>query len=118
MKVAELLDREPWLWFTFDIAHALAYSMEEAFRYIECCQGRIANVHVSGASPGAIHHTVHGNANIEQILTKLRDTGYEGPLTLEIEDQTFDHDLCSEEKIAVLSRELAFLREIFPSGDK
>ena len=39
----------------------------------------------------------------------LREAGYEGTLTLEIEDRNFDHDLSLEEKVGLLAREADFI---------
>jgi sugar phosphate isomerase/epimerase len=111
--VLEVLEREPWLSFTLDISHAIARSVGEACRYIEWCHDRIANVHVSSVRGGTLHHPVFGSEDVVVVLRALRDAGYDGPLTLEIEDQNFDHTLCSEEKVAVLIREVEYLHGIF-----
>ena len=47
------------------------------------------------------------------ILRYLLQSGYRGNLTLELEDRNFTHDLTAEEKVLVLSRELAFMRDCF-----
>jgi sugar phosphate isomerase/epimerase len=111
--VHELLLREPWLWFTLDIAHAMAGPEEDVGAYIACCHGRLANVHVSAVADGRMHLPVAGNPRVEGILEILRDTGYDQNLTLELEDLNFGHDLSSEEKVAVLFREIEWLRRIF-----
>jgi sugar phosphate isomerase/epimerase len=110
-EVRELLEREPWLSFTLDVAHALKQSVEEVEAYIEACGDRIANVHVSGAGSGGMHLPVAGNEDIAGIITLLKQKGYEGNLTLEIEDRNFATELCSEEKITLLAGEVAFLRD-------
>jgi sugar phosphate isomerase/epimerase len=46
-----------------------------------------------------------------EILADLWDAGYSGPLTLEIDDLNFPKSLSAEEKIAVLKRDLGFMRE-------
>ena len=109
----ELLDREPWLGFTLDISHALGAGPGEVRRYIELCKDRIVNVHVGRAESGKMHLPIDGDEEIAGILGQLSASGYDGNLTLEIEDQNFSHDLSSEEKILVLSRELAFMRDCF-----
>jgi sugar phosphate isomerase/epimerase len=43
----------------------------------------------------------------------LRDHGYTGPLTLEIEDLNFSRTLTAQEKIAVLAADRAFLEQCF-----
>jgi sugar phosphate isomerase/epimerase len=109
--VRELLDREPWLCFTLDVAHALKQSVDEVEAYIGACGDRIANVHVSGVAPDAIHLPVAGNEDIAGIIAILKQQGYDGNLTLEIEDRNFATDLCSEEKITLLAGEVAFLQD-------
>jgi sugar phosphate isomerase/epimerase len=109
--VRELLNREPWLSFTLDVAHALKRSVEEVEAYIGGCGDRIANVHVSGVTSKAIHLPVAGNGDIAGIIAILKQQGYDGNLTLEIEDRNFAADLCSEEKITLLAGEAAFLQD-------
>jgi sugar phosphate isomerase/epimerase len=58
-----------------------------------------------------MHFPVDGDLPTRKILEQLRDLGYTGPITLEIEDRNFTEDLSSEEKIAILTRERAFIRE-------
>jgi sugar phosphate isomerase/epimerase len=45
------------------------------------------------------------------VLQALDEARYRGPITLEIEDRNFDHDLSSEEKVTLLARDLAFIRK-------
>lgn len=109
--VRELLDREPWLWFTLDVAHALKQSVEEVEAYIATCGDRIANVHVSAVASNAVHLPVAGNEDIAGIISLLKQQHHADNLTLEIEDRNFTADLCSEEKITLLAGEVAFLRD-------
>jgi len=109
----ELLDREHWLWFTLDISHALRAGTEEVRRYIDLCGDRLANVHVGGSADGRMHLPIDGDDGMAGILRYLLQSGYRGNLTLELEDRNFTHDLTAEEKVLVLSRELAFMRDCF-----
>jgi sugar phosphate isomerase/epimerase len=109
--VRELLDREPWLCFTLDVAHAMVVSEEEVRRYIDLCGDRLVNVHMSRANGRAMHFPVYGDEASRRVLGMLDAAGYQGPITLEIEDRNFDHDLSAEEKVTLLARELAFIRE-------
>jgi sugar phosphate isomerase/epimerase len=109
--VAELLEREPWLFFTLDVAHALRRSVDEVEAYITACGNRIANVHVSGAESNAVHLPVTGNEDIAAIISLLKRQGYADTFTLEIEDRNFAAELCSEEKITLLAGEMAFLQD-------
>jgi sugar phosphate isomerase/epimerase len=109
-EVRELLDREPWLSFTLDVSHAMAHSVEEVSRFIGLCGDRLANVHFSRTEGGKTHLPLDGSPRARAVLRALGDAGYRGPLTLEIEDRNFDHDLSLEEKVMLLSREAAFIR--------
>jgi sugar phosphate isomerase/epimerase len=108
--VREVLDREPWLWFTLDVSHALGKSMEEVFSYIELCDDRLATVHIGNADEAIMHLPVSGSPRIAAVLHRLADTGFSGTITLEIEDRNFDHDLSSEEKILFLREQAAYIR--------
>jgi sugar phosphate isomerase/epimerase len=110
-RVRQLLDDEPWLSFTLDTSHALAQSDEEPFRFIELCHDRLANVHLSRKQGKNLHFPLDRDPLMEAILFALRDAGYCGPLTLEIDDLNFPGGLCAEEKIAILARDRAFIRE-------
>ncbi len=107
----ELLDQEPWLWFTLDISHAMGTSIAEVKRYIDLCGDRLANVHVGRAERGRMHLPMARRQDMGDLIRYIGRSGYEGNLTLEIEDLAFTHDLCSEEKVLLLSREVAFMRE-------
>jgi len=109
-EVRELLDREPWLSFTLDISHAMAHSVDEVGRFIEACGDRLANVHLSRSEGGKTHLPLDGSPRGRDVLRALDRAGYGGPLTLEIEDRNFDHDLSLEEKVTLLSREASFIR--------
>ena len=108
---AQLLDDEPWLFFTLDISHALAKSDEEPLRYIELCHDRLANVHLSRKEGKTLHLPLDQSPLMATVMHALKDAGYTGPLTLEIDDLNFPHPLSAEEKIAVLSRDRAFMHE-------
>lgn len=108
--VRDLLDREPWLSFTLDVSHAMARSLETVAAYIELCGDRLAMVHLSLAQDGALHLPVDASPRIAAVLGWLSDAGFDGVISFEIEDRTFDHDLSSEEKVLLLSRQASFVR--------
>lgn len=109
----EVLDREPWLWFTLDISHATGRPGDTVFRYIDLCGDRLVNVHVGRAADGRMHLPVVGDQEVAEVIGHLADSGYQGNLTLELEDRNFSHDLSSEEKVLLLAREVSFLRDSF-----
>ena len=106
----DLLDQEPWLSFTLDVSHAMGASAGTVARYIELCSDRLAMVHLGLAQDGTMHLPVDLSPETAPILGWLSDAGYDGIITFEIEDQTFDHALSSEEKILLLSRQASFVR--------
>ncbi|HUK92747.1 MAG TPA: sugar phosphate isomerase/epimerase family protein [Methanomicrobiales archaeon] len=109
-EMRELLDREAWLSFTLDTSHAMAHSVGEVAGFIDLCSDRIANIHLSRSEDGKTHLPLDGSPRARAVLQALREAGYEGTLTLEIEDRNFDHDLSLEEKVGLLAREAEFIR--------
>jgi sugar phosphate isomerase/epimerase len=110
-RVRQVLDDEPWLFFTLDVSHALAKSDEEPLRYIEICHDRLENIHISRREKKTLHLPLDSSPLMATIMQSLTDAGYTGPLTLEIDDLNFRHPLSAEEKIALLARDRAFMRE-------
>lgn len=110
--VRRILDEEEWLWFTLDVSHAMGRSLEEVRDFIELCGDRIANVHLSRASDGMMHLSLSGHPDGRYVLELLRDQGYRGPVTLEIEDLRLDHTYSVEEKVALVASETAFVRSV------
>lgn len=111
---AEVLEREPWLWFTLDMGHSMMISFSETIKFIDLCIDRMVNVHVSGIGEnGRPHHPIRNDPNAIRVIEELADRGYDGYLTLEIDDMIFPGLLCSEEKIVLLMRELEILDTIF-----
>ena len=106
-----LLDDEPWLFFTLDVAHAQSLSEDEVIRYIELCHDRLINVHISRFDHGKAHFPLDCHASMARVMECLKDHRYYGCLTLEIEDLNFSGPLSADEKIAVLTRDCAFMRE-------
>ena len=115
-EVREVLDREPWLAFTFDVSHAMSLSVEESLSYAELCGDRLVNVHLSVPGPGGSNHCLPSTSpEIVPLIQSLLDQGYSGVMTLEIEDRNFSRMFTPREKIEVVRRECSFLRDIFAS---
>ena len=114
MEMRELLDREPWLSFTLDVSHAMARSVEEVTDFIGTCGDRLSNIHLSRSEDGKTHLPLDGSPRARAVLQALREAGCPGPLTLEIEDRNFDHDLSLEEKVGLLAREAEFIHAHIP----
>ncbi|PKG33965.1 sugar phosphate isomerase/epimerase [Methanoregula sp.] len=110
-RMRKLLDDEPWLYFTLDVAHALAKDEEEPLRYIDLCGDRLANIHISRKEGKALHLPLDRSPLMGRVMKALLDIGYGGPLTLEIDDLNFVSPLSAEEKIAILTRDRVFMQE-------
>ncbi|MDD1685521.1 sugar phosphate isomerase/epimerase family protein [Methanoregula sp.] len=110
-RMRELLDDEPWLFFTLDVSHALAKSEEEPIRYIELCHDRLANVHISRVEKKTLHLPLAKSPVMADVMRSLADAGYTGSLTLEIEDLNFGRPYSADEKIALLAQDCAFMHE-------
>lgn len=110
-RMRKLLDDEPWLYFTLDVAHALSKDDEEPQRYIELCGDRLANVHISRKEGKTLHLPLDRSPVMAGVINSLSEIGYRGPLTLEIDDLNFPKPLSADKKIAVLSRDRAFMQE-------
>jgi sugar phosphate isomerase/epimerase len=110
-RMRSLLDDEPWLFFTLDVAHAMATSENEVIRYIELCHDRLINVHISRFDHGKAHFPLERHASMAGVMESLKDHHYNGSLTLEIEDLNLDRALSSHEKTALIARDCAFMKE-------
>jgi sugar phosphate isomerase/epimerase len=110
-RMREVLDTEPWLKFTLDTSHALATSEETVMQYIDLCGDRLANVHISRAEGGTLHLPLDRSPVIARIIGALSDHHFHGSLMLEIDDLNFSRPLTAGEKIAILSRDCAFMKE-------
>jgi sugar phosphate isomerase/epimerase len=111
-RVRALLDDEPWLHFTLDVSHAMAGSPDEVFTYIELCADRLVNVHLSRVEAKRLHLPLDRSEDMARVVGALRDCGYTGPITLEIDDLNFDRTLTSQEKVAILKADRAFLAQL------
>jgi len=110
-RMRELLDDEPWLNFTLDVAHALSKSVDEPLKYIELCHDRLVNVHISRTEAKVLHLPLAKSPVITTVLESLRDAGFDGSLTLEIEDLNLGRPYSSGEKIALLAQDCTFMHE-------
>ncbi|WP_342678417.1 sugar phosphate isomerase/epimerase family protein [Methanofollis sp. UBA420] len=113
-EMREVLDANPWLFFTLDVSHAMAVSPAVVRQYIDLCGDRLANVHLSIADSRKMHLPVAGNSYARDVVRALAAAGYDGCLTIEIEDRNFFHPLSVEEKITVLRQEKEFLEGCLP----
>lgn len=115
-RMRELLDEEPWLSFTLDIAHALAGNVVDLDEYVHLCGDRMINVHLSRKNGKLLHFPLDNNPEMAGVITLLAETGYTGPLTLEIDDLNFHHVLTAQEKTSLLIAERAFILRSMPES--
>lgn len=111
-EVRRLLDQEEWLWFTLDVSHAMGTSLDEVGDFVGLCGDRLANVHLSRASDGQMHLALSGHPDGRAVLEMLRDAGYSGPVTLELEDLRLDRGYAADEKVALVASECTFVRSV------
>lgn len=113
-QMTECLDAYSWLYCTIDICHTLVHGDSNAtIGFIDQCQGRIANIHLSRPGPSGLHQATAGDPVIEDILWHIRDTGYNGLITSEINDLSVGFSLEATQKEDMLRDEAHFIKRIF-----
>lgn len=112
-EMKPILDKFPSLFFTFDVVHAFIESPENTLAFVEELGDRIINVHVGAPHNGKPHYPLHRENNMKEILTALSNIGYDGDLTIEIDDKVYGRQLSKEDKIKELEAERKYLESIF-----
>ena len=112
-ETKEVLNRFPGLFFTFDAVHASIQSEEIARSFIEELGDRMINVHIGAPHDGKPHYPSHRKKNMDGVLLALRKSGYDGDITIEIDDQVYPRQLSREDKVRELSEERKYLEGIF-----
>ena len=109
-EMASFLGQFP-IGMTLDISHATPPS-SRAMAFVKALGDRIQNVHVSTTING-VRHLPASSGSADDVLTALRDAGYRGPLTLELDDKKFPETLSTEDKVRVIKRERLHLESIW-----
>ena len=112
-EIKSVLEKFPGLFFTFDVVHAFIQSPEIAISFIDELSDSIINVHVGSLHNGKPHYPSHRQKNMGAVLRALRDSGYDGDMTIEIDDQRYSRPLSREDKVMELRDEREYLEEIF-----
>jgi len=112
-QMRDLLDNEEWLYLTLDIAHAMTNNDRDVLDFLELAGERILNVHISRNSGTINHFPVDGDPVIGDILKILSDTGYNGFLTLELEDLNLERKITADEKISIVRNDISFIKGHF-----
>jgi sugar phosphate isomerase/epimerase len=108
-RMRDLLDKEPWLWFTLDVSHSLAGKPGDLAEYLRLCGDRLVNVHLSRVEGRRLHLPLDSSPVMAGVIHALLDAGYNGSFTLEIDDLNFSRTLIPQEKIAILASDRAFI---------
>ena len=116
-EMKEVLDKYHGLFFTFDAVHAFLDSPDTAVSFIDELGNKMINVHVGAPHDGKPHFPMHHEKKMDTILQHLRDSGYEGDITIEIDDKVYPRALSREEKISELIGERMYLEKIFMKKD-
>ncbi|MDF0590182.1 sugar phosphate isomerase/epimerase family protein [Candidatus Methanocrinis natronophilus] len=109
-EMGRFLDDFP-LGMTLDISHAIP-PLSRGIAFAETFAERILNVHVSTTREGTRHHPI-SDGSADDVLAALRKIGYDGPLTLELDDNKFAGTLSKEDKVGVLIGERRHLESVW-----
>ncbi|MFH0966185.1 MAG: sugar phosphate isomerase/epimerase family protein [Methanobacteriota archaeon] len=109
-EIFHVLKKRDWLSFTLDACHTSSQGVSVLSEFIEGADDRIANVHLSGAAGKVLHLPAKGNAWADTALEALVDAGYNGLITLEINDLSVDQPLTYAEKIEILANDVEYVR--------
>jgi len=96
---------------TLDISHATP-PLSRAIAFVDHLKYRILNVHVSSTKNG-VRHLLPSDGSVDQVLEALRDAGYGGPMTLELDDKKFSKTLSKDDKVRVLRNERLHLESVW-----
>lgn len=110
-EISRVLNERDWLSFTLDSCHVAPRGEEVLHEFLSVAEGRIANVHLSGASGHVMHCPVKGNPWAEKALDILGNAGYDGLITLEINDLSVGDPLTAEEKIGMIADDVRVVRD-------
>ena len=110
-EVIKILDERPWLYFTFDFAHASGSGRDIVSSFLEIGNERMVNIHLSKGMNGFMHGPPSEDERVLPFLSELKEMNYEGQLTLEINDLVLPRELSYQEKIAFMKEEIAWIKD-------
>jgi sugar phosphate isomerase/epimerase len=110
-EVFQILEQRPWLSFTLDACHVSSQGVSRLAEFLEVMPDRIVNIHLSGAEKGVMHLPSRGNPWAGEALNAMMDAGYDGLVTLEINDLSCTGSLSYEEKVGIITRDVQYVRE-------
>ncbi|MDW7776669.1 MAG: sugar phosphate isomerase/epimerase [Methanosarcinales archaeon] len=111
VQMAKVLEIYPDLMMTLDIPHALQVDVENAIGFIGQLGERIVNVHIGDVQNGTPHLPGHivRNPQTSAVLDTLKRSGYDGDLTIEIDDKLLVKQQSREDKVTLLVNEKKYL---------
>lgn len=114
-EMGEVLARFPDLMMTLDIPHALQIDKGNAMKFIDTLGDKIVNVHVGGMHNGIPHYPGYLSQNqiTTDVLGRLRLSGYDNDLTIEIDDKLLKGHQSRSDKISILINENIYLNKAF-----
>lgn len=92
---------------TLDVNHAMKNG--DLWKYLESVE-LIKNLHVSSYDEKGRHTTARNDERVKKFLWEIRDTGYEGLITIELDDLSYG-EMTYEDKIEELKKEREFLEK-------
>lgn len=115
VEMGKVLSKFPDLMMTLDIPHALQIDVDNAKEFIDNLINRIINVHVGGVHNGVPHYPGYLGQNpiTTNILNKLKKSGYDNDLTIEIDDKLLSGHKSRSGKISTLVKEKIYLEQAF-----
>lgn len=117
IEMGNVLSKFPDLMMTFDIPHALQIDVDNAMEFIDNLNSRIINVHVGSIENGVPHYPGHLGQNpfTTNVLNRLKRSGYDNDLTIEIDDKLLSGHKSRSDKISTLIKEKIYLEQAFNS---
>ncbi|NLV26980.1 MAG: sugar phosphate isomerase/epimerase [Methanomicrobiales archaeon] len=108
-EMMTLLEGRPWLWFTFDVAHAMRHGVAISGAFLQIKE-RIANIHISGSAAERMHGLISQDRVTTTFLKDIQKSGYNNQLTLELNDLVLSKPLDYQEKVRVMKEEINWVR--------
>ena len=111
-----ILDERDWISCTLDVCHVSSQGVSVLSEFLDGVGSRLVNIHLSGAAGGTMHLPSYGNPWADEALGAVMNSGYDGLITLEINDLSYTRPLTYEEKISILSQDVEYVQHTWRAG--
>lgn len=111
-EVRKLLESRSWLWLTLDLAHASILGTDTIQAFIDEGYNRIANIHLSSAGKRGMHQPVSYDPGSYAVLNIIKNSGYDGLITLEINDLMLNSVLNYQQKLEFITEEIMYVKNL------